>query len=261
MSKQKNTLAAQKQAVAEFRAAEEILGRVKELMPRGNPALNPYIRALVAGFENWLADPHTAISKEPPRVTRNADGSHTVERGEARISPNGFIWMSRIWLKSTEEWIGEQSRRKKRDKKARERLHVLRQAKKSLSPDLYRVAHAYHNFVMGKQPCEHPRSEEEIVLNTDEFLAETARLNLEVSRVELAHKRRPALGEHKFETIAQKASLARRSFLERRLSDFLFILHAEAPFFHKITGKAMSPPDVGRSYPLAGNKNNARFRL
>lgn len=194
MPKKKNTLAAQQQAVAEFRTAEDMLRRVKELMPRGNPALSPYIMALVAGFENWLADPHTPISKAPPKVTFNADGSHTVERGETRISPHGFIWMSRIWLNATEAWMLEQSRRRKQEKKARERLHVLRQAKNSLSPDLYRVAHAYHNFVMGKRPCEHPRSEEEIVLNTEEFLDETARLNPEVSRIELAHTRRPVPG-------------------------------------------------------------------
>ena len=195
MPKKKNTFAAQQQAVAEFRTAEDILKRVKELMPHGNPALNPYIRTLVTGFENWLADPQTPISKEPPRLIFNADGSHTVERHESRISPHGFLWMARIWLQSTEAWMLEQSGRKKREKKARERLHILRQAKNSLSPDLYRVAHAYHNFVTGKRPCEHPRSEEELVLDTEEFLAETAGMNLEVSRVEQAHKRRPPLGE------------------------------------------------------------------
>lgn len=191
MSKKHSTLGPQKQAVAEFQTAQGLLKEVKDLMPRSNPALSPYIRALVTGFENWLADPHTPISKEPPGLKRNADGTHTVERGDSRITPHGFIWMSRIWLQSTNEWILERNRRKKQEKKARELLHGLRQAKSSLGPELYMVAHAYHNFVVGKQSHESPRSVEEMVLNTNEFLAETARLNIEVSRVERAYKRQP----------------------------------------------------------------------
>lgn len=192
MSKKHSTLGAQEQAVAEFQTACTLLKEVKKLMPRGNPALNPYIKALVAGFETFLADPHTPISKEPARIHFHVDGSHTVERGDTRLTPHGFIWMAQIWLKSTNEWILEQNRQKKRGKKAGERLQMLRQAKDNLSPDLYTVAHAYHNFVVGKEATGNPRSPEEIVLNTDEFLAETEKMNFEISRIEWEQKRQAA---------------------------------------------------------------------
>lgn len=200
MSKKHSPLDAQKQAVAEFQAACALLKEVKKLMPRSNPALNPYIKALVAGFENFLADPHTPISKEPPRIKLSADGSRTVERGETRLTPHGFIWMAQIWLKSTNEWIVEQNRRKRREKKAKERLQMLRQAKDNLSPDLYTVAHAYHNYVVGKAATSNPRSPVEIVLNTDEFLAETEKMNFEVSHIEWQQKR---------QTVARAPELAK----------------------------------------------------
>ena len=193
MSKKHTTLGAQKQAVAEYQSALALLKEVKELMPRGNPAMNSYIRALVAGFESWLSDPHTPTSIGPARIQFHADGSHSVERGDTRITPHGFIWMAKIWLKSANEWILEQNRRKTREKKARERLYLLRRSKDSLRPDLYTVALAYHNYVVGKKATGNPRALEEIVLNTDEFLAETEKMNFEVSRIEGERKRQPAV--------------------------------------------------------------------
>jgi len=184
MTKKQSSLRIQQQAVAEFQHASNLLKEVRKLMQHGNPALRPYIKALVAGYENWIADPHTPISKVPAKIKFNPDGSHTVECSDARITPHGFIWMAQIWLNSTNEWILAQNRQKKREKKARERLAVLRQAKKSLSPDLYTVAHAYHNFVTGRKPSGSPRSMDELVLNAEEFLAETDKLILEVSRIE-----------------------------------------------------------------------------
>jgi hypothetical protein len=124
----------------------------------------------------------------------NADGSHTVERTDVRITPHGFIWMAKIWLKSTYQWIEEQNRQKKREKKAKDRLHALHQAKASLSADLYVAAHAYHNYVTGKKCPDSPRALEETILNTDQFLVETEKHIMEVARIERQLNRQPVSG-------------------------------------------------------------------
>jgi len=184
MKSKNKSITEQLQSIAEYQTACSILQEVKELLPRSNPASHVYINPLVKGFENWCADPFAPMSKEQPQIKLNPDGSHTVERTETRISPHGFIWMAAIWLKSTNQWIEEQNTRKKREKKARGRLRVLRHAKTRLSANLYAVAHAYHNHVTGKKCPAHPRSVEEMVLDADQFLAETEEHILEVAHIE-----------------------------------------------------------------------------
>lgn len=187
-------LSAQLQSIADYQAAYTLLQEVKKLLPKSNPALHAPIKALMAGFENWIADPFTPISKEPPRITIHADGSHSVERIESRISPQGFLWMADIWLKSTQKWIAEQNRQKKREKKARERLRVLRHAKTSLSVGLYAAAYGYHNFATGKKCPGNPRLAEEVLLNTEQFLAETEKHIMEIARIERQYGKQPVSG-------------------------------------------------------------------
>lgn len=202
MAQKAKPIAEQLQSIAEYQTACKILQEVKELLPHSNPASHAYINPLVKGFENWCADPFASISKEPPRIKMNPDGSHTVERTEARISPHGFIWMAAIWLKSTNQWVEEQKTRKKRERKARERLRILRHAKTSLSANLYAVAHAYHNHVTGRQCPAYPRSVEEMVLNTEQFLAETERHIREVAHIERQFDKPPL---HSGQTLGKAA--------------------------------------------------------
>ena len=184
MEEKTKSITEQLRSIADYQTAHRILQEVKELLPYSNPDSHAYIKPLVKNFENWCADPFAPISKEPTRIMMNPDGSHTVERMDARISPHGFIWMAAIWLKSTNRWMEEQKARKKREKKARERLRVLRHAKTRLSANLYAVAHAYHNHVTGRKCPDHPRSVEEMVLNTDQFLAEIEKHTMEVAHIE-----------------------------------------------------------------------------
>ena len=194
MAQPTKSLSEQLQSITEYQTACARLQEVKKLLPKSNPALRVPIKALVAGFENWLADPITPISKVPPRIKIHPDGSHTVEPTESRITPHGFVWMADIWLRSTKNWIEEQTRQKKREKKAKARLSVLRQAKASLSTGLYVAAHGYHNFVTGKRCPDNPRSVEEVLLNTEQFLAETEKHIIEVARIERQYNSQPATG-------------------------------------------------------------------
>lgn len=196
------SLSAQLQSITDYQAAYALLQEVKKLLPKSNPALHAFIKALVAGFENWIADPFTPISKEPPRIKVHADGSYSVERTEPRISPQGFRWMADIWLKSTQKWIVEQNRQKKSEKKARERLRVLRHAKASLSADLYVAAHGYHNFVTCKRCPDNPRSVEEVLLNTEQFLAETEKHIMEIARIEQQYGNKPVSGSQELSRAA-----------------------------------------------------------
>lgn len=152
MSVNESMLSAQKQCVAEYKTAGKLLKEVKKLLPHSNPALKPCINALIAGFEAWCADPYAPISKEPPKIRFNADGTHTVERTENRLTPQGFIWMTNIWMKSTRTWKEKQRAREVLEARAGNRLAMLRQAKCCLSRELYAIAQAYHNHVAGNTP-------------------------------------------------------------------------------------------------------------
>lgn len=194
MSEHTEGYSAQLQDIADCARACEILAEVKALLPKGNPNLGPYINGLIAGFENWLADPFTPRRTEPPRLIVKADRSFEVERPEVRISPHGFIWMAEIWLKNTRTWIEERQQQKRQETKARKLLTMLRAAKGSLSKDLYRVAQAYHNYVTGKKCPDLPRSPEEMMLNTADFLAELGNFSVEIGRIKRQATMRPAVG-------------------------------------------------------------------